>query len=388
MKEKNRKLLYDIEKKWLDGTISDEEAELYSRWYNWVQNNEVKIPENLATNKAEHKRKLFDKIIDKLDAEGNQFRLYYRRLNGRYLRKKLVRLSAAAVFTIGIIVSGIWFYTKDNGKNNNKMVTDVTPGRSGLILTLNNGKQILLDSVKDGLISEQNGVKVYKKDNRLVYEGKAAGDIINTATTDTGRQYQIELPDHSTVWLNAVSELKYPVSFAANERKVTLKGEAYFEINHLKKDIPFIVETEGKSIKVLGTHFDVNAYGDKGNIIATLLQGKIAMQSGSNLQTILPNEAVVSPIGSAEISVKQVKASDAILWMKREFNFENLSLEDIMLQIQRWYNIQVVYDKGVDKQMQFNGFVPMNQNLSEVLKVLELSGIHFSLKNKILTVMK
>ena len=387
MKEKNANRLKILEQKWLDGSISDEEAQFYARWYNWKQNQKVFVPDAIAEGFVEHHHLLFNRIVNVLDKEGNKFQLFYKKIQKKKaVRISLLRYGAAATILTFVILS-VLFVTNNKRQSNNIATNDVAPGKSGLILTLDNGKKIMLDSIKDGLISVQQGIKVYKRNGRIEYEGTATSSILNTATTDVGRQYEIVLPDHSKVWLNAQSELQYPLTFANNERKVFLKGEAYFEVQHKNNNVPFIVETSNKSIQVLGTHFNVNAYDDNDNIVATLIEGSIAMRSGNNSKIIRPNQAAISSQNNTNISIENVVASNAIMWMKREFNFEDLTLSDIMKLIERWYGVKVAYQPDVNRNARFAGSTPMNQNLSEVLKVLELSGIHFQLENKTLKVM-
>lgn len=387
MKRNNNELLKILEEKFLNGSISDEELKLYSRWYNWKQGRKVEIQEDIAPSYDVHKNKLFGKILDELGESGESFRQYYRHFQQKAsLTKYIFKYGiAAALLSIIIITAFLLIPTKKIDKKN---FQDIEPGRSGLVLTLDDGKQIMLDSVKDGLISYRNGVKIFKKNGHIEYEGTGLKDLYNTATTNVGRQYQIVLPDNSIVWLNSLSELIYPISFSGNQRVVKLKGEGYFEIKHQYPNTPFIVETANKQIKVLGTHFNINSYSDEPNVIATLLEGSVEMASGRNNTVIHPNQAAVGMRNGNDITVKNVVAEESVMWLHQVFNFENLTLEEIMKKIQRWYGVAVLYQTGVNKNATYAGVTPMNQNLSEVLKVLEFSGIHFIWENNKITILQ
>lgn len=369
------------------GTITDEEAALYARWYQWKQNLTVHIPEDMATDEQTHRNTLLHKITKSADDNTLHDEIWSSSEQKGYLFKKYKKWLAAASFIAVLSIGAAYWLKSDKLKTPAQIAQkDILPGKKGLKLTLEDGKEIMLDSVKDGLISVQNGVKIFKRNGELVYEGHATKPIYNKATTDVGRQYQITLPDHSKVWLNASSELTYPVAFDRQKRSVSLKGEAYFEVQHLNNNASFEVNIGNKSIHVLGTHFNIHAYKNEPNVVATLLKGSIAMQSDHQTQKINPNQEAKCPFTSNHIQVKNVDAATSILWMQQQFNFDNLTLDEIMKNLERWYGIQVIFENNADRTMTFAGSTPMNQNLSEVLNVLKLSGLHFKLINKSLTI--
>ena len=168
---------------------------------------------------------------------------------------------------------------------------DVAPGQTGAILTLATGQQILLDSAGNGSLARQGNVSVIKKNGELVYsnDGKNADVVYNTMTTLKGRQFNLVLSDGSKVWLNAASSITFPAAFIGKERKVTITGEAYFEVAH-NAAIPFIVEKGNTSVLVLGTHFNVNAYDDETTLNVTLLEGSVNVRNGIYNSRIKPGQ--------------------------------------------------------------------------------------------------
>lgn len=383
----NDDLLAALEEKWLNGTISQEEMQLYAQWYNQQQNETVQVPEGIAVSRQEHQEKMWSEIEQVLSGEDASFisgNTPVHRLQKR--RRTIYTISAAAAVIAVLLVSYMVYFTGSKVTKAPAVLADVQPGRSGLVLTLHNGTLVMLDTVKDGVVSELNGVKVIKENGVIRYEGEGGASQYNTAATNVGRRYQVQLPDNSVVWLNAGSELHYPLSFHGNARRVDLKGEAYFEVTHVKNSTPFIVKVDDVEVQVLGTSFNINAYENEPAIATTLLQGRVAVRAGSNVSVLNPNQSAVKARGTQQIQVAVVNANDAVGWVHNKFVFENMKLDEIMRCIERWYGIPVVYENGVNKAMVFSGATPMNANLSEVLKVLSLSGVHCRLEDNRLIV--
>ncbi|QNK61083.1 DUF4974 domain-containing protein [Pedobacter sp. PAMC26386] len=265
--------------------------------------------------------------------------------------------------------------------------SDIHPGSNKAYLTLSNGKRIVLTDAVNGQLAIQTGIQITKRaDGQLVYtiadQKNNAKAEYNKIETPKGGQYQINLPDGTRVWLNAASSLKYPVSFTAlKERKVELTGEAYFEVSKDKRH-PFIVKSSGQEIKVLGTHFDVNAYADEPVIKTTLLEGSVNV---NNRVVLKPGEQAVYAAGNIEL--KKVDANEAIDWKNGEFIFTNESLDRVLRRISRWYNVEIIYVKPQTALTTFTGSVSRFENVSVVLKMLEeTSNVHFSIEGKTIKV--
>lgn len=282
---------------------------------------------------------------------------------------------------------------------------DALPGGNKAILTLDNGKTILLDNSQDGVLAKQGSIAISKQGENLMYsakqsDGKAAPVVLNTLTTPRGGQYKLVLSDGSKVWLNASSSIRYPVSFADNKREVEVTGEVYFEISHLTADaseteaskaIPFIVKVntpgrEGALIEVLGTHFNINAYDDEEVVSTTLLEGSIRISSS---QKRSPGDAIVMKPGEQTRLnksgllqlVKDVNVEETVAWKNGLFMMSSAAIPAVLRQLSRWYDVDIVYGNGIPEGL-ITGDIPKDMNLSEVLKVMELSGVHFRIDNK------
>ncbi|HVK50012.1 MAG TPA: FecR domain-containing protein, partial [Pseudobacter sp.] len=258
----------------------------------------------------------------------------------------------------------------------------IQPGKEGAVLTLADGSQVSLDSVKNGVIAMQYGVTARVINGALVYEGSGSQLQYNTMSTPKGRQYQLTLPDGTKVWLNAASSVKYPTVFTGNERNVSISGEVYFEVAK-KSSQPFRVAVDRKlTIDVLGTSFNVNAYPDETTLYTTLIDGAVRVtgSKAGNSQVLKPAQQAVLANGES-ISVNNNVDTDKVLaWKNGVFNFEGASLADVMKQIERWYDIEVVYEKGIP-DIKFWGKITKDVPLSGMLIALEKTKVHFKMEN-------
>lgn len=265
----------------------------------------------------------------------------------------------------------------------------VTPGSNKAILTLSNGSSILLDSAANGTLAQQGSSSVVKLANgQLSYQRNGAmsdGDILyNTMSTPRGGQYKVILPDGTLVWLNASSSVRYPTAFHGKERKVEVKGEAYFEVVHNAQQ-PFKVVVNGVAVDVLGTHFNVNGYGDEAATRITLLEGSVKISKGLSSAMLKPGQQVMVAANNNIRFNNGVDVEEAIAWKNGLFWFNGVDLPGIMRQLSRWYDIEVQYEGDIP-QRHFTGHVFRDLKLSEVLNILALSHVHFRLEGKKLIV--
>lgn len=264
---------------------------------------------------------------------------------------------------------------------------DVAPGKQGAILTLADGRTVVLDSLGNGVVATQGGAKVLLNNGQLAYNTESAGTTevaYNTVTTPKGRQFQVSLPDGTRVWLNAASSLRYPTVFAGPERKVEVTGEAYFEVSpQLSKDgdrMPFFVKiNEQTEVQVLGTHFNINAYKDEATISTTLLEGSVRILNGGEKAVLRPGQQAQTGQSARIKIVADANVEKVMAWKNGVFDFQDATLEEVMRQLQRWYDIDVVYEKGVPK-IEFIGKMGRDLSLAEVLGGLQLSKVHFRLE--------
>ncbi|OQP57219.1 hypothetical protein A3860_11710 [Niastella vici] len=333
-----------------------------------------------ATNDLEKDRELiFQEIMMKA---GNE-QAPVKKLKPAY---RILRWSpAAAAVLLLMVVSWFWISRRENTRSVVAVTApaDIAPGKDGAILTLANGSQVLLDSIKSGVVALQGGATAKIVNGSLVYESTGAGWVYNTVSTPRGRHFHLTLPDGSEVWLNSISSVRYPTSFTGAKRAISITGEAYFEVAHNAK-MPFIVNVDDKaSVEVLGTHFNVNAYENEAGIKTTLLEGRVKVvkrETGKEESGILkPGEQAVLASHSPLIIDHSPNLEQVMAWKNGLFNFEDLSLKEAMKQLERWYDIDVVYE-GAIPEIYFTGKMNRDIPLSGVLKLLEDAKVHFRME--------
>ncbi|HEX6426793.1 MAG TPA: FecR domain-containing protein [Niastella sp.] len=336
----------------------------------------------------------------------------------RVLNTAWFRYAAAIIIVFGV-AAYFWLNNKKQEKsltNNNKQIqTDIAPGHDGAILTLADGRHLVLDSLKNGVIAMQNGSQVELKNGSVHYntnEHTTGGIIYNTMRTPRGRQFQLVLPDGTKVWLNAASSIKYPTVFTGATRTVEIEGEAYFEVKPLHlptgrdggrgKKIPFIVNIlRGATIEVLGTHFNVNAYEDEASIKTTLLEGSVNVKSDVGSRKSDQSSAILKPGQQAVIAMHSPLTIDhsppltinhapdliqVMAWKNGLFNFNGYDIKAVMREIGRWYDLDVVYE-GEPEPEEMMGELQRNLTLSQVMKILQKIHIKYRIEGRKLIVM-
>lgn len=294
------------------------------------------------------------------------------------------RLAAAVAFVC--LSTCLYLYTRPVtdlqplSKVQDPPLDDVPPGGNNAVLTLANGKRISLNQAQVGLLAEEGNTAVSKKGNgELTYHtGESLEKNIepqfNTLTTPEGGQYHVVLADGTKVWLNALSSLRFPTSFSGKTRNVELIGEAYFEIAK-NRAMPFNVKMpNGAEVRVTGTHFNAMAYEDENNISAILVEGAIQMANQSNLAILKPGQQAVLHKQTGMIEVSTADKEAAMAWKNGYFLFNGENIRSIMRKLTRWYGVEVLYE-GPMGDKDFSGMVSRYKNVSEVLKMLELTGI-------------
>ncbi len=259
----------------------------------------------------------------------------------------------------------------------------VAPESSKATIKLANGKKILLDSALNQTL-DQGDVRVnIKEGGQIVYTGgKDAVEMFNVLENPRGSKViNLTLADGTKVWLNSESSLTYPVTYVGNERKVEVTGEAYFEVAH-NASKPFIVTNVAKNveIKVLGTHFNVNSYKDEKVMKTTLLEGSVRVSLGGKSVVIKPGEQAEIGVGSG-MTVQKVNVEEVVAWKNGRFIFNSASIESIMRQAARWYDVTVIFENKSNET--FSGRLPREANLSELLKMLAATGsVEFNINGK------
>jgi transmembrane sensor len=297
----------------------------------------------------------------------------------------LKRLAGAAIIT-GVLLASYLLLFPDTDINKNRSEVsheqqDILPGREGAVLTLADGRKILLDSAGNGSITSQGSIQVIKQGGQLRYEGNENGNIVfNTMSTPRGRQYSLVLEDGSKAWLNASSSITYPTAFTGNERLVEITGEAYFEIAHDAKK-PFRVKLhEGSVVEVLGTNFNINSYTDERTIRTTLLQGIVTVRKDKVKLRLSPGQQAQVSNGDLKLE-REVDLGEVMAWKNGLFSFNNTDLKTILRQLSRWYDIDIIYEGNIPS-VSFSGEIGKSLSLTQVLSILDETRIHYKIEGR------
>lgn len=306
----------------------------------------------------------------------------------RRIYHPMKKVAVAASILLVLLAALYYLRPSENTPGPQAIVTpaDIPPGKDLAVLKLADGSLVVLDSTANGNIAEQGGVRIIKQaDGTIRYEpqnGQAAANLFNTLSTPKGGQYRLTLPDGSKVWLNAASSIRYPASFNNQERRVEITGEAYFEVAKFR-NLPFYVSTPDGEIRVLGTHFNVNAYANEPSVTTTLLEGRVSLISTGHAQPVLlqpgqqasyqlPNSKTQQYLTS-DIRVQKVDTDPVIAWTRNTFVFSNTSLDAAMRQIERWYDVNIII-KGDIANEAIMANLSRDIPISRVMHKLSLTG--------------
>jgi len=316
-----------------------------------------------------------------------------------------VRYAAAAIILV-LAAAGVYSLWQHREVKTGPIAplykNDIEPGGGKALLQLADGSVIVLSDAANGILKQEAGAVIRKKDSSLlVYEALPATAVLgalhyNTVSTLEKGQYQVVLPDGSRVWLNAGSSLRFPTVFAGPERQVTLKGEAFFDVAPMYavagKKIPLrvtVINDTGAQadVEVLGTRFNINAYPDEATMNTTLAEGVVQLRSFNKAQplTVLKPGQEARLAKNGLVKLAEVDAAVAAAWKEGNFVFRDTKIETIMRMIGRWYGVKVVYGNAVTQT--FTGKFPGNLPLSKLLNYLSMTGdVQFSVDGATITV--
>jgi transmembrane sensor len=336
---------------------------------------------------------------------------------------KVRRLPAASRWLIAasiLLLLSVGAYLFINTRSTRQTVasTEILPGKDGAILTLADGTQILLDTIKNGVVALQGGATAKIVNGTLIYDGNSGEAVYNIMSTPKGRRFHLILPDGTEAWLNSASSIQFPTAFTGDERKVRVTGEVYFEVATLRlhsgQKMPFRLNVNNQAeIEVLGTHFNVKAYENEPVINTTLLEGSIAIRLKDDKKGTVGKQSVLKPgqqakilVGENNLQVDVAKNGTApkaagkdapqgltvvnntdidkvMAWKNNVFDFNDIAFTDAMLQLERWYNIEVVYEKGVPPtNVELSGKMTKDVTLNDLVTILEKIGLKCKLEGR------
>ena len=373
----------------ISGTIGEEEAKLLDDWRNADPVNEATYRRLLDSTFLEREWRRMKSVDVARPLADMQAKI--RRGNTRRLVNVWKYAGIAAAVVIGFIVGGVVFFRHDpqlpltvegTGERETALyASQIHPGETKATLTTDDGQVINLGADAAG------NEKAMKK--RREREKPVGVPRLNHLATPRGGEFEITLEDGTKVWLNAESQLSYPDTFRSDERRVILKGEAYFRVAR-NEEKPFYVESDGQLVRVYGTEFNIRTYEEDAAVYTTLISGSVALQAAGKLNAELfltPGRQAVFDKKEASAFVRTVDTEVVTGWRRGLFVFEEQNLGQIMAALARWYNFDYEFTDNVLSETVFMGSVPRYGDFNEVLEILEKSGgVKFRMNGKTVTV--
>lgn len=368
-------------KQYLDGACDEEAYRELQKWLSASEQNQ-ELFERIRKKEVLVEKWAFYHHTDKEeDWKKICLRTSLKKTSGRY--RYWLRYAAVIAFLLGVAGWYKWQNSEvqpllplTQGK-----VDSVRPGYRHAYLQSAEGEWIRLGDtlnrirkrIKGGELKEGKEGLVLLADDSVRVDPEIANYY--TLTVPRGGEYQLTLADGTKVWINSDSELEFPSVFACEKRVVRLKGEAYFEVKADKKH-PFVVEMEKTRVAVLGTSFNINAYG--GKINTSLVEGLVSIQTEKGDFQLTPGYQAV--VADDEVVVQKVDVYEQMAWKEGKFIFKRKRLEEVMTILARWYDLEVLYQDEEVKDMHFTGNIPRHVSIGEVLKFLEHTRlVHFNI---------
>lgn len=295
------------------------------------------------------------------------------------------RYAAAAVVLIGVGI-GVFYKTPlfKDADNTVEIQQEIVAGSDKAILSLDNGEQIELAEE-----TVYTSIDASLQNNKLAYsKGKTSETLrYNYLTIPRGGKFFVELSDGTKVWLNSETQLKFPVQFiAGRSREVELVyGEAYFEVSHSTDHggDSFVVKQKEQQIEVLGTAFNISAYKDESTVYTTLVNGSVALSKAAAKEILKPGQQAKNTINSSRFDIYEADVAGATAWKDGLFMFNDETLEDMMIQLARWYDVEVAFENEDKKQYNFSGTLQREDHIAKLLNNLEKTGeVQFEINNK------
>lgn len=352
------------------GMLSEEEKRALQQWREESSENEQLYGSVMNTGYIVQKSR---EVANVDIVNGYMNVLQKRKRNVRVRRiRRIVSVAAGVVLPLLAVV--LWYGTRQKSDVPEQVASVIRHGEVKAELVLADGTtRILSSGVTDSLFVQQ-GASIVVQDQGVSYQGDSSvvEERYNTLRVPRGGEYSITLSDGTIVYLNAESELRYPVKFVGEDRRVYLSGEAYFDVVHDKAH-PFVVDVKNSTVRVLGTSFDVRAYADEDEVLTTLVQGSVRFSAGKESVILEPGEQVVLD-KSGRLETREVDTYLYTAWKDGVFAFKRQRLEEIMKVVARWYDVNVFWENVSQKEVTFTGKMKRYDDFSKVVEMLEMTG--------------
>lgn len=291
------------------------------------------------------------------------------RRRGRRMRR-WVSVAAGVVVLAGVGLMG-WMGSGAWEGMDVAEVREVLPVRGQVVLVLGDGRRVDLSGVEGQKVRERGVLVESGGEGGLEYDrGEVDGEtaVFHRVEVPMGGEYHFRMEDGTRVWVNSGSEVGFPLPFGADRREIYVKGEVYLEV---ERDTarPFVVHVEGVAVRVLGTRFNVEAYGGERGVVTTLAEGKVEVERGEERMVLVPDEQAVAREGK-RIMKRRVDSGVVISWMNGVFEFEDMSLAEIAERLERWYGVDFRFEEEGLRGRRFTGVFGRNGSLNRILEVM------------------
>ncbi|WP_236975200.1 FecR family protein [Membranihabitans maritimus] len=308
---------------------------------------------------------------------------------------RMIRKYAAVIGIIFFLGAGYLLYQEIFSPYGENMVLESgqydigTTKDDAITLELGDGRIEVINPDGSRMVKDEQGNVIgIQNQEVLTYENGAIEKLqYNTLRVPYGRRFQVRLSDGTLVYLNAGSSLKFPVKFLNSEqyREVIVSGEAYFDVSE-NKDKPFIVNTGGMDIRVLGTQFNVSTYPEDESIEVVLVEGLVrldmeANETGSDRENLLkPGYKASFSKEENTVSKQEVATSIYTSWTRGELVFRNMTFEDILKKMERKYDVKISNQNDKLAKERFNASFG-DVSIEKVLSYLHtIYGIDFTIQ--------
>lgn len=377
MTDDRRHINWDMIVRHLMDVATDEEREEVERW----------LAEDEGNREYYRKAKRYfetyytgeeTRVVDTRGA-WDEFVVYADKSRKAHIWRMIVKYAAILLLPLCVGL-GYWFLGNDTPQTT--FVSggiSIEPGTTKAVLVFNSGQQVKLT---DSIAFEQ-AIEKFKPSGQVEQAIE-----YNKIIVPRGGEYNLVLADGTSVMINSDSKLSVPDRFEGKERRVRLEGEALF---HVAQDVehPFIVETDGGDVTVLGTVFNVNAYSGEDYVQTTLVEGRVAFQGKgmTDARTIAPGEQITYDVQTNSVNVEKVDTRVYTAWTEGKWIIEGVRLEEIMKQLARWYDVTVFYQNAEAKDLVFTGDLEKYSNCNVILDIISMTtNVEFELKDRVIIV--
>lgn len=394
----NNSLPGDLILKYLKGSLTTDEAQALEAWIS--QGNNRQLFERLTNREAirkdlKYRHELekenkpedwqYDASLDEEDLQNEPAPV----VRMKKINWKKVGIAAAIVGIIGLL-AGLLFTNQNpqpvkvvNEDSTRKQEDDVPAGRSVATLYLTDGRIINVDSTTPGSIVNAVNREISNGDSGIVLKGSGLVPLLdssyNELSTPLSGNYAMTLPDGTRVWLNAKSTIRVPENFAQVDRKVEISGEVFFIVaEDAQKPFKTLVRRDSLSkeimeIEVLGTRFNVRAYGDEPQVITTVERGNVKIKEvgkADKIEIVKAGKQAILDSSGLDVGEVNVDVEQVIAWQQGWFIFRQTPIRSIIFQLAKWYGVTPEFDGIVDLTETYSGSVERFKSLQSALDVL------------------